>query len=73
MPKLNAPCYKCSDRSLGCQSSCEKYKDYKNKISELNDAKMKARGYDSEYLDYVTSRSIKNKKTDSYKNKTKGR
>lgn len=32
---LQAPCYKCEDRVLGCHSTCEKYKLYKKENDAL--------------------------------------
>ena len=26
--EMNAPCYECKDRTLGCHGSCEKYAEY---------------------------------------------
>jgi len=32
---LQAPCHKCEDRVLGCHSTCEKYKKFKQENDAL--------------------------------------
>lgn len=36
---MNAPCYNCDERYTGCHYSCEKYREYKSNICEINQAK----------------------------------
>ena len=35
MPKANAPCRDCSDRTVGCHATCEKYAKYKKDMDKL--------------------------------------
>lgn len=36
---MNAPCYNCDERYIGCHDSCEKYREYKSKVGEINQKK----------------------------------
>lgn len=36
---MNAPCYNCDEKYIGCHDSCEKYREYKINIVEINQAK----------------------------------
>lgn len=45
---MKSPCYKCTDRVLGCHSTCEKYAEFK----EQNDA-YKKKSYEHRGLDIV--------------------
>ena len=42
------PCYKCTERVLGCHSTCDNYLEFK-KINDVN----KKRRYEHEALDIV--------------------
>ena len=48
---MKAPCKNCTDRVVGCHSTCEKYKDWKKKDKErkqkIFESKMKSRYYRS--------------------------
>ena len=41
MKKIDAPCYGCPDRYLGCHDTCEKYKEFKNLRNEINEKRYK--------------------------------
>ena len=43
---MNAPCYNCYERYIGCHDSCEKYREYKIKVGEINQEKI-------EYNDFL--------------------
>lgn len=45
---MEAPCYKCSDRKLGCHSTCDKYKEFKERIEDWH--KKRALAHASEPL-----------------------
>ena len=34
---MNAPCLDCKDRVLKCHSTCERYKEYRQTLYELNE------------------------------------
>ena len=36
---MNSPCYNCDEKYIGCHDSCEKYREYKSNIDEINQAK----------------------------------
>ena len=36
---MNAPCYNCDERYIGCHDSCEKYREYKSKVGDINQEK----------------------------------
>ena len=73
MPRINSPCYKCENHAIDCHSKCEKYKAYKNKLSEINNRRSQEQDCNEDYLQYIKFRAIKYKKTDSHKNKMKGK
>lgn len=38
---MKSPCDKnCSDRVIGCHSKCKKYKEFRNKIDEINNKRI---------------------------------
>lgn len=39
--RMKAPCKDCDRRKFLCHSQCEKYKEFKNKLAEVAEAKMK--------------------------------
>lgn len=34
--EVKSPCKNCFDREIGCHGNCQKYKDYKADIEEIN-------------------------------------
>lgn len=36
---VKSGCYGCTDRTIGCHSSCEKYLKYREEIQKYNEAK----------------------------------
>ena len=36
MSKPQSPCYKCSDRNLGCHATCDKYIKFRKDCDEYN-------------------------------------
>lgn len=73
MPRINSPCFKCKERSTECHSSCTKYKEYKDQVSEINDAKISAHDYERDYLAYLGRRKLTYINTNLHKDKMKGR
>lgn len=53
----SVPCYNCERRSAGCHSSCESYKEYRDKMTEKNDAIRKKKA-EEELLTDTRIRSI---------------
>lgn len=49
------PCYKCTDRQVGCHSKCEKYQQWKKESNKKRDAKFIDREYES-YISYTIKR-----------------
>ena len=43
--KLKSPCYKCTERRVGCHSKCDKYRIYRDKYDELNKKEFIAKMY----------------------------
>jgi hypothetical protein len=35
--RVVSPCYKCSDRSVGCHAECEKYKKYRTEVEAIQE------------------------------------
>lgn len=35
---MNAPCWNCQDRSIGCHGKCDRYKTYKQQSDQRRDA-----------------------------------
>ena len=35
--KLKSPCFKCTERRVGCHSKCDRYKKYRTEYDKLND------------------------------------
>ena len=56
--KLQSPCKDCSDRFVGCHSSCVKYIDYQQASSVRNREihKKKKELNSGEYTDYIVGR-----------------
>jgi hypothetical protein len=50
------PCYKCTDRQVGCHSKCEKYKKWKKESNKKRDAKFIDREYESYISDTIKRR-----------------
>ena len=38
---VSNPCKDCKDRKLGCHSKCDKYSEFKNKIEEIKEERIK--------------------------------
>lgn len=39
----NSPCKNCSDRVVGCHDTCDKYKQFKQEVTQYREAKEKQR------------------------------
>ena len=48
-------CYGCTDRNVGCHSTCEKYKELKAKIDERNENIRNMKQANSEFISYRKS------------------
>ncbi len=44
MPKLNAPCYICKNKQIGCHDKCEIYKMYTEELERMRDNKRIVKG-----------------------------
>ena len=62
---MNAPCYKCEDREVGCQGVCKKYKEFRDNLNETNEKRRKYIAGVTAYIDF--------KKCTTYKNMKRGR
>jgi hypothetical protein len=65
--RVLSPCYKCSDRSVGCHSVCERYKQYRKEVDKIREQYRHDRNLD--YTEYQKTRrdqyahaTIKNRK-----------
>lgn len=56
LPTPDGPCYKCTDRELGCHSRCNKYKDFLVQNEARREAERAARK-DVEYFAETKARS----------------
>lgn len=45
---MQAPCYRCEDRYLGCHSDCDRYKAFCREREEIRKARLK----ESEFTNY---------------------
>lgn len=50
LPNESAPCYQCSDRHLGCHTTCEQYKEYNKKLLQKKSKLMSCKGGDPNLL-----------------------
>lgn len=41
--KINAPCYGCECRTVGCHSECDKYKEFAKQVAKGNEIRQKIR------------------------------
>ena len=61
--KIHAPCRDCPDRALGCHSKCERYAEYKKKISRvLTDEKLNTEKHLNQITAVPTGGSMQKKK-----------
>jgi hypothetical protein len=58
---MEAPCYKCERRVLGCHSNCEEYLEYSNGRKKYCAIKRRERYSDNEVLD-VNFKILNNKR-----------
>lgn len=60
--KIHAPCKDCPDRVLGCHSKCERYSEYKKKISQvLTDEKLNTEKHLNQITAVPNGRSMQKK------------
>lgn len=45
-------CVNCQERYVGCHSVCDKYKEYRKKLDEFNEAVRKSKNEDADYVTY---------------------
>jgi uncharacterized metal-binding protein len=36
---MNAPCYKCTNKTVGCHSGCNKYIEYRSYMDSINESR----------------------------------
>lgn len=51
---MSSSCINCTERVLGCHSSCERYASYKSKNEQIKSAKAKL------YDNHITAKSTRN-------------
>jgi len=64
--KLSAPCKDCEDRGVGCHGKCEKYRAYKERMSEERRKCLKAYGDEQIHENYcrkVHEKIVKRQRT----------
>jgi hypothetical protein len=62
---IKCPCKDCADRLVGCHSTCEKYKEYKQLLSELPKDKR-----EDVYLSYFANVIFRERKKKNERNNT---
>ena len=50
--KLNTPCYGCTDRSVGCHSECDAYRDYQKRNAERHKVIYNNHKAETQFLGY---------------------
>lgn len=40
---IDAPCRGCSDRTIGCHSTCKRYFEYRKRVDEIREAERRRR------------------------------
>ena len=59
---VNRPCYKCSDRVVGCHSICDEYQDFleknRNEKKRINEEKLESKSrYTRKTWGFIRSRN----------------
>lgn len=54
-----APCKNCTERTVGCHSTCERYMEYKIKYSKAKDLLDESRRTDTIHKDYLFKQKTK--------------
>lgn len=49
----NSPCYKCNDREIGCHSSCEKYKEWREQYYDKKAEIKKSKATDKIFTEHI--------------------
>lgn len=65
MSAIKCPCKGCENRTPTCHSSCDGYKEYRQKLDEVK----KAKGADV-YTSYIINAICRRKKAKNEKNRT---
>lgn len=60
--RVTVPCRGCADRRVGCHGECDRYREFKSRLSELNEQKAQETKSNAEYADYVIKVDNKRKK-----------
>jgi hypothetical protein len=65
---MKAPCQDCTDREVGCHSSCDKYKAFKQKCDELRELRnrKKQEEYAFDHSRFARACKIKQKQKTKY-------
>lgn len=58
---MTYPCRDCTNRTVGCHSSCEQYKSTKLKYNKQNDDIKQIKSKNDEYYQIVVAPRIKNR------------
>jgi hypothetical protein len=61
--RVQAPCLNCIDRTLGCHSTCERYKVFQENKSAENQAKRDFLKVHNEHVSYMRDQKTKREKT----------
>lgn len=59
---ISNPCKDCEDRELGCHSQCDKYSEFKSKIEEIKEERIKQNFIDDYRITRVERTNKKMKK-----------
>ena len=49
---MNAPCFKCENRTISCHSTCEKYLEYQKERQAENEARLLSNKSNPEYIQW---------------------
>lgn len=60
--RVVVPCRDCKDRHVGCHGECERYREFKARLAEINEQKAQESKSNAEYADYVIKVENKRKK-----------
>lgn len=60
--RKNVPCLGCSDRFIGCHSTCEKYKEWSKEDKKNHDAALIKKKENDLFVDYLTKSIEKSKR-----------
>ena len=67
--KIKAPCKDCADRVVGCHSTCDKYKDWKEQDRQRKELIYESKIKDHFYRSTTTTKLHRKKQNQTVKNK----